>query len=119
MRALGSAIGVAVAMCVAGAYAEIPQAGPGALTRAPLQGNGCFRLDPDDDASRLAAADGYWLMLKPLPRGRHTLSVGANDGAPGGEAFSTMEQNVEYVLHVGDRSQVVQLDPVPGVGAAP
>lgn len=30
-----------------------------------------------------------------------------------------MEQNVEYVLHVGDRSQVVQLDPVPGVGAAP
>lgn len=42
----------------------------------------CFQFDPECDCNALAAADGYWLMLKPLPRGHHTLSVGANYGVP-------------------------------------
>ncbi|MFG6109606.1 hypothetical protein [Stenotrophomonas nematodicola] len=84
-----------------------------------VSSNGCFRLDPEDDTSALAAADGYWLMLTPLPRGRHTLSVGANYGAPDGKAYSTMKQTFEYVLHVGGRSQMVQVERVQPVRAAP
>lgn len=79
---------------------------------------GCFRMDPDDDTSRLAAADGYWLMIKPLSRGRHTIRVGANYGALGDEAYGHMQQSFEYVLHVGTRTQVTQAGPLPGAVAA-
>lgn len=72
-----------------------------------VRSEGCFRMDADDEHSRLAAADGYWVMLKPLPPGRHTLSVGANYGVPDGGAYSRMRQSFEYVLHVGGRTQVV------------
>lgn len=65
-----------------------------------VRSDGCFRMDPDDPASRLGAADGYWLMLKPLPRGRHTLVVGANYGDTG-QGYGGMRQNFEYVLDVG------------------
>lgn len=68
-----------------------------------VRSDGCFRMDPDDPDSRLAAADGYWLMIKPLPRGQHTLVVGANYGAPG-EPFGDMNQNFEYVLDVGGKA---------------
>lgn len=64
--------------------------------------SGCFEIAPDDPASLLAAADGYWVMLKPLPRGRHTLVVAANYGGAGtGAGDAGMRQNFEYVLHVG------------------
>lgn len=53
-----------------------------------------------DDASALGAADGYWLMLKPLSRGHHTLSVGANYGATD-SAYGGMTQNFEIELDVG------------------
>lgn len=72
-----------------------------------VRSEGCFRMDADDADSRLAAADGYWVMLKPLSPGRHTLSVGANYGVPEGGAYSRMRQSFEYVLHVGGRTQVV------------
>ena len=68
-----------------------------------VRSEGCFALDPEDAASPLAAADGYWLMLKPLPRGHHTISVGANYGAPG-QAYGSMVQNFEYELDVGGRT---------------
>ena len=65
-----------------------------------VRSDGCFRLDPEDASSVLAAADGYWLMLKPLSRGRHTISVGANYAAPD-SPHGGMEQSFEYELDVG------------------
>lgn len=66
--------------------------------------NGCFVIDHDENGAELhAAADGYWLMLEPLSPGSHTLSIGANYGAPD-EDYGHMQQNFEYVLHVGGRS---------------
>lgn len=73
---------------------------------------GCFRMDPDDDSSTLAAADGYWLLIKPLPRGRHTLSVGANYDTRQGGAYSGMQQTFDYVLHVGGRDHMAASEPV-------
>lgn len=68
-----------------------------------IRSEGCFPMDPDDPASRLGAADGYWLMIKPLPRGVHTLVVGANYNESD-QAYGGMDQNFEYVLHVGGKS---------------
>jgi len=65
-----------------------------------VRSDGCFRLDPDDESSLLAAADGYWLMLKPMSRGRHTISVGANYGSPD-RPYGGMRQSFEYELDVG------------------
>ena len=67
-----------------------------------VRSDGCFAFDPGDPSSPLAAADGYWLMLKPLSRGHHTLRVGANYGAPD-QAYGNMVQNFEYELDVGGR----------------
>ncbi|MEG0186198.1 MAG: hypothetical protein RR704_22385 [Stenotrophomonas sp.] len=78
----------------------------GDMRRHRVKSDGCFHIDPDDDSSPLVAADGYWLMLKPLPRGRHTISVGANYGAPDGDSYSGMRQTFEYVLHVGGATQI-------------
>ena len=68
-----------------------------------VRSDGCFAFDPEDASSPLAAADGYWLMLKPLSRGHHTIRVGANYGAPG-QAYGNMVQNFEYELDVGGRT---------------
>ena len=71
-----------------------------------IRSDGCFRLDPADPASPLAAADGYWLMIKPLPSGRHTLRVGANYGSPGKAAHGGMHQDFEYDLDVGGKTLI-------------
>lgn len=65
-----------------------------------VRSEGCFPLEPGDPDSRLAAADGYWLMLAPLPRGRHTLVVSANY-RESDTGYGGMRQNFEYVLDVG------------------
>ena len=72
--------------------------------------SGCFSLalKGDADHAHLAAADGYWLLLPPMPAGKHTISVGANYGSKGA-AFGNMRQNFEYVLHVGATSRVLDL----------
>jgi hypothetical protein len=71
------------------------------VARFRVRSDGCFVLQHDDNGAALhAAADGYWLMLAPLAPGRHTLTVGANYGAPD-QAFGHMLQNFEYVLYVG------------------
>jgi hypothetical protein len=75
----------------------------GDLKLRRVRSDGCFRLDQEDPRSRLAAADGYWLMIKPLSRGRHTLVVGANYGASHA-AYGDMNQNFEYVLDVGGKA---------------
>jgi hypothetical protein len=68
-----------------------------------LRSDDCFVLDHDEYGDIHAAADGYWMMLKPLSPGRHTLTIGANYGAPG-ESYGRMLQNFEYVLHIGGRT---------------
>lgn len=71
------------------------------VARYRVRSNGCFPLDPGDDESPSTAADGYWLLLKPLPPGQHTLTIGANYAADG-SSHGRMVQNFEYVLHVGE-----------------
>ena len=46
-----------------------------------------------------AATDGYWLMLKPLESGTHTLKFQAGYDREGG-AFGRMAQDIEYELIV-------------------
>ena len=56
---------------------------------------GCFELD---DKSRklngLAAGDGYWVFLKPLPPGRHEVSFGGKFAGDG------VTQNIKYLIDV-------------------
>lgn len=82
----------------------------GDVSRRRVASKGCFHMDPDDEHSTLAAADGYWLLLKPLSRGRHTISVGANYDTRQGGAYSGMQQTFEYVLHVGGRDYMALSD---------
>ena len=70
-----------------------------------VRSDGCFRLRPEIDDDLLTATDGYWLLLKPLKPGRHTLTIGANYAA-GGNGYGRMVQNFEYVLHVGGRTDL-------------
>jgi hypothetical protein len=70
-----------------------------------VRSDGCFPMYPElpeDDRyiTPVAASDGYWLMIEPLPIGRHTITVGANYGASEG-GYHRMVQNFEYVLIVG------------------
>ena len=46
-----------------------------------------------------SATDGYWIMLKPLSRGRHSLKFSARYGRENG-AFGKMAQDIEYTLIV-------------------
>lgn len=48
----------------------------------------------------LAASDGYWLLLPPLPPGRHVLAVDAHYRLRGEGGFEIVQQ-FEYVLEVG------------------
>lgn len=75
------------------------------VTRYRVRSDGCFPLIPDNDKTGLTAADGYWLLIKPLPTGRHTLSIGANY-ATDDSGYGKMVQNFEYVLHVGGRADM-------------
>jgi len=46
-----------------------------------------------------AATDGYWVMLKPLPKGAHTLTFKAQYNSEN-RAYSKMAQDIEYELTV-------------------
>lgn len=65
----------------------------GELQRMRVAAGTCFAMS---DQSPSAATDGYWLMLKPLPPGKHQLAITAawRDGAR-----QTM-QNFRYELDV-------------------
>ena len=45
------------------------------------------------------ATDGYWLMLKPLPIGKHKLKFSAQYNRPDG-AYGDMAQDIEYEIEV-------------------
>src|SRR5690606_31663497 len=46
-----------------------------------------------------SASDGYWIMLKPLKKGTHTLKFQAQYNRDKG-AYSKMAQDIEYTLIV-------------------
>lgn len=46
-----------------------------------------------------SATDGYWLMLKPLTKGKHTLKFSAQYNRVNG-TFGQMAQDIEYELEV-------------------
>jgi len=73
------------------------------VTDYRVRSEGCFRLDPENTASPLGAADGYWLLLKPLPAGRHTISIGANYNSDE-SGYGKMVQFFQYTLVVGGDS---------------
>lgn len=76
------------------------------VARYRVRSNGCFPMVAGDAGSPLAAADGYWLLIKPLPIGIHTLVIGANyDAADSG--YGKMRQNFEYELHVGGETSAL------------
>ncbi|MBB1059541.1 hypothetical protein [Marilutibacter spongiae] len=82
------------------------------VARYRVRSHGCFDMDEDREGAngagdagkrpgRLAAADGYWLLIRPLAPGRHTIVVGANYGVDADRSYGNMVQNFEYVLDVG------------------
>jgi hypothetical protein len=88
------------------------------VTHYRVRSDGCFPLQPGHEATGLTAADGYWLLIKPLSTGRHTLSIGANY-ASDDSGYGKMVQNFEYVLHVGGRADLASGgDARSGGGAA-
>jgi len=46
-----------------------------------------------------SATDGYWVMLKPLPLGKHVISFRAEYNRPGG-SYGKMAQDIQYNLNV-------------------
>lgn len=76
------------------------------VTRYRVPSNGCFPLIDPEEESPDTASDGYWLLIKPLPPGRHTLTIGANYAADD-DGYGRMVQNFEYVLHVGGRTDLL------------
>ncbi len=65
----------------------------GELQRMRVASGGCFEMSAGNPAS---ASDGYWLMLKPLPPGKHQLAIAAayREGA------RQSMQNFRYELDV-------------------
>jgi len=64
----------------------------------------CFDLmglteGADREAVYPAATDGYWVMLKPLSVGEHTLKFNASYFNPG-SSYGGMAQDIEYRLNV-------------------
>lgn len=65
----------------------------------------CF--DPHGAGRAISAQDGYWIMLRPLPPGKHVLRFGRNE--KGGKTNT----DVSFVLQVGETASpaVVELAP--------
>lgn len=49
-----------------------------------------------------AASDGYWIMLKPLPAGKHTIHFHAQYDRPG-SPFGNLTQDVSYEIEITPR----------------
>lgn len=66
----------------------------------------CFRLYADSDFSEFlgrtspAASDGYWVVLKPLSKGKHVIRFGGRQ--------PRFQQNIEYSITISDEDQHVQ-----------
>ena len=72
-------------------YAYRAQSQPGGFVLKALFGALDSPLHP-------AVADGYWIMLRPLSHGIHTVSFGADLNLDG-----TLDLGADYTLYVGHR----------------
>ena len=70
----------------------------GQFQRMRAAGETCFTLTSDHPD---VATDGYWLMLKPLPPGQHTLAIAAAYR----EGHRQSMQNFQYTLEIQDGTQ--------------
>jgi hypothetical protein len=85
---------------VLGLYASINGVPIGTPERYRERTETCF--DPTGTGRAISAQDGHWLMLRPLPPGKHILRFGRNEA--GGRANT----DVSFVLEVGkERSPAV------------
>jgi len=78
----------------------------------------CFDLlgrppkNPNSPSAYPSATDGYWVMLKPLPLGIHTIKFRAEYHNPD-EAYGMMIQDIEYQIDIVESvKQPRQLKPV-------
>ena len=83
----------------------------GELQRMRVASGGCFEMSAQNTAS---ASDGYWLMLKPLPPGKHQLAIAA--ASP--EDPRRSMQTSRYELEVLARAGTAAAGPAGGVPAA-
>jgi len=83
----------------------------GQYQRMRAAGESCFTLTSNDPA---VATDGYWLMLKPLPPGQHTLAIAAAYR----EGPRQMMQNFQYTLEVQGAEQAADAAAVAEEGGA-
>lgn len=80
----------------------------GPVTAHRVPSAGCFNPypwlpEPEGKPAPLAASDGYWLLLDPLPPGRHVLDVDAHYRREGFEIV----QRFRYVLQAGGGGHLV------------
>lgn len=47
-----------------------------------------------------SATDGYWIFLKPLPKGKHSFKFGGRYNKTDGDAYGKMVQDIEYDITV-------------------
>jgi hypothetical protein len=86
-------------------FAEIDGVAVEGIAQYRFSSEECFdiyaRVPPERGPYKAypAATDGYWLMVKPLSAGRHTLKFGGryNRNSP---SYGRMLQDIEYVLVV-------------------
>lgn len=52
-----------------------------------------------------SASDGYWIMLKPLPPGKHTIKFGGQYNKTS-SAYGDMLQDIEYEITISDSSSM-------------
>ena len=83
----------------------------GELQRMRVASGGCFEMSASQPAS---ASDGYWLMLKPLPAGKHQLAIAATYR----EGVKQSMQNFRYELDVQGEGAATTADAAAGASAA-
>ena len=82
----------------------------GELQRMRVAGRTSFAASAD---APVAASDGYWLMLKPLPPGEHTLAIAAGYREGARQAM----QNFQYTLEVQGATDAASADTAEDEGA--
>lgn len=86
-------------------FAEVDGIALENLGRHRLKSDGCFDLFARVPASERpynaypSASDGYWMLLQPLPHGRHVIKFGGRYNHASSE-YGRMVQDIEYVLFV-------------------
>jgi hypothetical protein len=78
-----------------GLFTELDGRALGALNEHRVASNGCFNVAgriPNGPKIEPAASDGYWLLIPPLPKGKHTLRFGGS--------LPSLRQELIYTLIV-------------------